>query len=216
MKLRLRYLSAIFINFALPWLAYRLAHPHWGQACALLASALPLIAWMTWDLVRHRHFDALSSIVLIGIVLSLTTVTVTGVPQELTIEEPMVSGMIGVAFLVSLLLPRPIVFYLARSTMARESMQSAREFEREWKESPTLASRVRVMTLVWGVGLVTENVIRTSIVWDAESSPRAALVSNVVRYGFYGILMLWTIWYRRRIKQDAERLVNEPHSAAEL
>jgi hypothetical protein len=214
MKLRLRYLSAIFINFALPWLAYRLAHPHWGQACALLASALPLIAWMSWDLVRHRHFDALSAIVLIGIVLSLVTVTVTGVPQELTIEEPMVSGMIGVAFLVSLLLPRPIVFYLARSTMARESMQSAREFEREWSESPALASRVRVMTLVWGVGLVTENVIRTSIVWDAESSPRAALVSNAVRYGFYGVLMLWTIWYRRRIKQDAERLVNEPHSPA--
>jgi hypothetical protein len=214
MKLRLRYLSAVFINFALPWLAYRLAHPHWGQAGALLASALPLIAWMAWDLVRHRHFDALSSIVLIGILLSLATVTVTGVPQELTIEEPMVSGMIGVAFLVSLLLPRPIVFYLARSTMARESMQNASEFERDWRESPTLASRVRVMTLVWGIGLVAENVIRTSIVWDAESSPHAALVSNLVRYSFYGALMLWTFWYRRRIKQDAERLVSGPHNAS--
>jgi len=70
------------------------------------------------------------------------------------------------------------------------------------------------MTLVWGVGLIAENVIRTSIVWDAESSPRAAMVSNVVRYSFYGILMVWTFWYRRRIKQDAERLVHEPHSAS--
>jgi hypothetical protein len=216
MKLRLRYLSAIFINFALPWLAYRLAHPHWGQAGALLVSAIPLIAWMTYDMVRHQHFDALTCIVLIGVVLSLATVTMSGVPQELTIEEPLVSGMIGVAFLVSLLLPRPIVFYLARSTMARTSMQSASDFERDWTASPTLAPRIRFMTLVWGIGLVAENIIRTSIVWDAESDHHAAVVSNVVRYGFYATLMSWTIWYRRRIKQDAERLTNRSQSAAEL
>jgi hypothetical protein len=216
MKLRFRYLSAIFINFALPWLAYRLAHAHWGQAGALLASALPLIAWMTYDMVRHQHFDALTCIVLIGIVLSLATVTMTGVPQELTIEEPLVSGMIGVAFLVSLVLPRPLVFYLARSTMARTSMQSASDFERDWRESPTLAPRIRLMTLVWGIGLVAENAIRTSIVWDAESDHHAAVVSNVVRYSFYAALMLWTLWYRRRIKQDAESLTGQSRGTAEL
>lgn len=51
-------------DFALPWLAYRLALPHGGQLGALLASAVPLIAWMSWDLLRYRHFDALSAIVL--------------------------------------------------------------------------------------------------------------------------------------------------------
>jgi hypothetical protein len=33
-----------------------------------------------------------------------------------------------------------------------------------------------------------------------------------LRYGCYGGLMLWTIWYRRRIKQDAEGYANKAES----
>ena len=67
MKVPYRYLSAMVINVALPWLAYRLALPHWGTTGALAASAAPLIAWIAWDLYHSRHFDALSAIVLAGI-----------------------------------------------------------------------------------------------------------------------------------------------------
>jgi hypothetical protein len=97
-----------------------------------------------------------------------------------------------------------MVFYMARSTIARESVESARKFEQDWRERPMLATRIRIMTLVWGVGLTAENVLRTLLVWGAESDPRAVLASNGVRYGFYAGLTLWTIWYRRCIKQDAE------------
>jgi hypothetical protein len=204
LRFRFRYLSALCINLLLPWLAYRLAYPHWGQPGGLLASAVPLLAWMAWDLVRHRHFDALSGMVLVGIVLSLAAMILTGAWQNLALDEPMVSGMIGVAFLVSLALPRPMVFYLARSTVARESVKRASEFEQEWREHPKLAHRVRIMTLVWGIGLITENTLRTLIVWGAEGDPHSVVESNVLRYGFYGVLMLWTIWYRRRIKLDAD------------
>jgi hypothetical protein len=204
MQHRFRYLSALCINVLLPWLAYRLAYPHWGQPGGLLASAVPLLAWMAWDLARHRHFDALSAIVLIGIVLSLAVMAVTGASQSLALDEPMVSGMIGVAFLVSLALPRPIVFYTARSTLARESVKRVSEFEQEWRERPKLVYRIRIMTLVWGIGLIMENASRTLIVWRAEGDPHSVVESNVLRYGFYGGLMLWTIWYRRRIQQDAE------------
>jgi hypothetical protein len=159
---------------------------------------------MTWDLARHRHFDALSAIVLIGIVLSLAAMELTGASHNLALDEPMVSGMIGVAFLASLVLPRPMVFYTARSTLARESVKRAGEFEQEWRERPRLVYRIRVMTLVWGIGLTAENVVRLLIVWRAEGDPHSLVESDVLRYGCYGALTLWTLWYRRRIKQDAE------------
>ena len=208
----LRYASALCINVLLPWLAYRLASPHWGQPGGLLLSTVPLIAWMTWDLARHRHFDALSAIVLIGIVLSLAAMELTGASHNLALDEPMVSGMIGVAFLASLVLPRPMVFYTARSTLARESVKRVSEFEQEWRERPKLVYRIRIMTLVWGIGLITENALRTLIVWGAESDPHSVVESNVLRYGCYGGLMLWTIWYRRRIKHDAEGYANKAES----
>jgi hypothetical protein len=205
MKPRLRYLSALLVNVALPWLAYRLAVPHWGQLAALLASAVPLIAWMSWDLLRYRHFDALSAIVLAGVVLSVLARLVGGDARMQSIEDPMVSGMIGASFLASLALRRPLVFYLARSTMSREDHRSAESFEKHWRERPTLAAYIRLMTLVWGVGMVGENILRSAIVWQWPNDPRSALASNMLRYGVYAGLTLWTFWLRRRIKQDALR-----------
>ena len=205
MKPSLRYLSALLVNVALPWLAYRLALPHWGQLGALSASALPLIAWMSWDLLRYRHFDALSAMVLVGIALSMLVRLIGGDARMQSIEDPMVSGLVGASFLVSLALRRPLVFYLARSTMSREDHRSAESFERHWRERPTLAAYIRLMTLVWGIDMVGENILRSAIVWQWPSDPRSALASNLLRYGVYAALTLWTFWVRRLIKQDALR-----------
>jgi hypothetical protein len=205
MKPRLRYLSALLINVALPWLAYRLAFPHWGLTGALLASALPLVAWIGWDFTRHRHFDALSAIVLAGIVLSLLALAIGGDVRLRPLEDPMVSGMIGAAFLVSLALRRPLVFYLARSTISREDPRGAAVFEQQWRDRPTLAAYIRLMTIVWGVGMLGENILRSAIVWRWPGDPHATLASTVLGSAVYGGLTLWTLWCRRLIKRDAQR-----------
>jgi len=216
MKLRPRYLTALIVNVALPWLVYRLAFPHWGHLGALAASALPLLAWMSWELLRYRHFDALSALVLVGIVLSLLAMSISlaGNTRLRAIEEPMVSGMVGVSFLVSLALPRPLVFYLARSTMSREDYRSVESFERHWRERPTLVAYIRLMTLVWGIGMTGENVLRSLIVWQWPGDPRSAIASNVLRYGVYAGLTAWTFWCRRLIKRDALRYPDDTVSEA--
>jgi hypothetical protein len=210
MKARLRYLSALLVNVAFPWLAYRFAFPHYGHLGALVASALPLIAWMSWDLLRHRHFDALSAIVLVGIVLSLIAMAAGGDSHMRALEDPMVSGMIGVSFLVSLAFPRPLVFYLGRSTRAREDHRSVESYEKHWRERPVLAAYIRLMTLVWGLGMTGENLLRTLIIWRWPNDPHSALASEVLRYGVYAGLTVWTFWCRRRLKQDAMRYPPDP------
>ncbi|KXU84876.1 hypothetical protein CI15_21505 [Paraburkholderia monticola] len=213
MKSRLRYLSALIVNVALPWLAYRLAFPHWGQAGALAASALPLIIWMTMDLLRYRHFDALSALVLAGVLPSLATRLTFDNARMQLIEDPMVSGFIGIVFLASLTLRKPMVFYMARSTMAREDHRSAELFERHWRERPTLAAYIRLMTLVWGVGMIGENIVRSAIVLQWPNDSRSAIASTVLRYAVYGVLTAWTFLIRRRIKRDARRYpADEPVS----
>jgi hypothetical protein len=199
-----RYLSAVLINLLVPWLAYRLTLPHWGYAGALAASAVPLVAWMVWDYARLRHFDALSAIVLAGLLLSLGCMPLGVGEHGRALQEPTISGMIGAVFLLSLPLRRPLVFYLARSTMARESRSGAADFERHWRERPELALSIRHMTLVWGVGLVAENIVRYWIVSSWSDSEHAVLVSKLLKYGVYGALTLWTIWYRRYIRRSAD------------
>jgi hypothetical protein len=201
MNNRARYLSAICINVLFPWLAYHLAYPQWGHLGALAASTLPLIAWMTWDLLRLRHFDALSAIVLVGTLFSLAVSSYIDNPRTRLFEEPVISGLIGIAFLISLAFPRPLVFYLGRSTVAREQDEGTAQFEQWWRDNPGLVAVVRKMTLVWGLGLTAENAVRLLLNIEWGDAAWIVSVSTVLRYATYGGLTLWTFLERRRMKR---------------
>ena len=115
MKLRPGFVLELAVNFLLPWLAYRLALPHLGETGALIASAVPPIVWSLIELVRFRRVDALSVMVVAGIVLSVAAMVLGGSPRVLLLRASLVSGAIGVVFLLSLPLRRPLLFYLARA-----------------------------------------------------------------------------------------------------
>jgi hypothetical protein len=200
-RARARYLSAICINVLLPWLAYKLAYPHWGHLGALAASTLPLIAWISWDLLRFNHFDALSAIVLVGTILSLTVSSILDTPRSRLFEQPIISGLIGIAFLISLALPRPLVFYLGRSTVAREQHGGAAQFEQRWRDEPSLVAIIHKMTLVWGFGLTIENVLRLLLSIEFEGEPWVGNVSTMMQYATYGGLTLWTFLQRKQLRR---------------
>ncbi|WP_345813731.1 VC0807 family protein [Paraburkholderia sp. PREW-6R] len=203
MKLRPGFVLELVVNFLLPWLAYRYALPHLGETGALIASAVPPIVWSLIELVRFRRVDALSVIVVAGIVLSVAAMAVGGSPRMLLLRESLVSGAIGIAFLLSLPMRRPLIFYLARASVAREMEGGAARFEALWRERPGLAAAMRLMTLVWGVGLTAETMLRAwmALTWPVE---RFLVVSPFIGYGIYGGLTLWTVWYRKTLRSRAE------------
>ncbi|MFP3566591.1 VC0807 family protein [Paraburkholderia sp. SIMBA_030] len=199
MKLRPGFVLELAVNFLLPWLAYRFALPHLGETGALIASAVPPIVWSLIELARFRRVDALSVMVVTGIVLSIAAMALGGSPRMLLLRESLVSGAVGVVFLLSLPMRRPLIFYLARVTVAREMEGGAARFEALWRERPALATSLRLMTLVWGVGLTGETALRAwmALTWPIE---RFLLVSPFIGYGIYGGLTLWTLWYRKTMR----------------
>jgi hypothetical protein len=203
MKLKLGTLVELAVNFLLPWLVYRWAQPHYGETGALYASAIPPIVWSVVEFVRLRRVDFMSLFVLAGIVLSIVAMMLGGDSRALLVRESFVSGAFGVAFLLSLALRRPLIFYLARSTIARESEDSIARFEAAWAERPALRRSLRLMTAAWGAGLTLEMVLRFWLVWHL-SVERVLVVSPFVSYAIYGGLMLWTLWYRRRLRAKAQ------------
>jgi hypothetical protein len=203
MKLRPGFVLELAVNFLLPWLAYRLALPHLGETGALIASAVPPVVWSLIELARFRRVDALSVMVVAGIVLSIAAMALGGSPRMLLLRESLVSGAIGVAFLLSWPLRRPLIFYLARASVAREMEGGAARFEALWQERPNLSTAIRFMTLVWGVGLTAETALRAwmALTWPIE---RFLVVSPFIGYGIYGGLTLWTLWYRKSLRSRAE------------
>ena len=202
MKLRPAFLLELAVNLFLPWLAYRIAMPHWGETGGLIASAVPPVVWSFVELARFRRVDALSLIVLLGIVLSIGAMALGGSPRMLLLRESLVSGAVGVAFLLSLPMRRPLIFYLARATVAREVAGGAERINALWDERPAFAASMRMMTAVWGVGLTTETALRSWMAWSWPVE-RFLVVSPFIGYGIYGALLAWTLWYRKTLRNGS-------------
>ncbi|MBC8745690.1 MULTISPECIES: VC0807 family protein [Paraburkholderia] len=203
MKIRPGFVLELAVNFLLPWLAYRLALPRVGETGALIASAVPPVVWSAIELARFRRVDALSVMVVVGIVLSVAAMALGGSPRMLLLRESLVSGAVGVVFLLSLPMRRPLIFYLAHATVAREMEGGAAHFEALWRERPGLPTAMRTMTLVWGVGLSAETALRAwmALTWPIE---RFLVVSPFIGYGIYAGLALWTLWYRKTMRSRVD------------
>ena len=195
----------LLVNFLLPWLIYRYTQAQYGETHALILSAAPPLLWSGVELARFRRVDALSLMVLIGIVLSLGAMALGGDARMLLMRESLVSGVIGLAFLLSMFCRRPLIFYLARATVARESgwtHDAAGRFDDLWEQRPALAKSLTLMSLVWGLGLLGETLLRAWLAWTWPVE-RFLLITPFLSYAIFGALAAWTFLYRQRMRRQA-------------
>ncbi len=137
------------VNFILPFVIVNYAEARLGDIRALLALSAPPILWSLVEFARHRRLDALSLLVVSGIALSLLAILGGGGPRFLPLREKLVTGVIGLVFLGSALIGKPLVYELARATMRRKSAAEAEEFE-ALQVHAGFRRTMTVMTLVWG------------------------------------------------------------------
>jgi hypothetical protein len=201
----------ILVNFLGPFLIYDLTKKTLGDVGALMASSAPPIAWSLFEFARKRRVDALSMLVLAGIALSLLAFIGGGGARFLQLREKLVTALIGLVFLGSAAIGRPLIFELARANLRRRNPTSLESFE-GMRDNVYFRRTMMVMTLVWGFGLIAEAAVAVLLVLNL-SIRNYLLVSPVVGYSFVGILTLWTWWYaQRQVRKGAARRA----AAAEL
>ena len=194
----LKLLPELLFNFLFPWLCYRWAHPQWGETTALIVSSLPPLLWSGYELLRFRRIDALSLLVLAGIVLSLLVMLLGGSPRVLLMRESLLSGLFGVAFLLSLFCEKPLVYHLALATVSREGADGEQRLVQRWQEAG-FRQGIRQMTWLWGGGLTLETILRALMIWQMPVET-FLLLSPFVSYGIMGALAALTWLGRRRLR----------------
>jgi hypothetical protein len=189
----------LLVNFLLPYLIYVKAEAGIGQVHALLAASLPPIVWSVIEFARKRRVDAVSILVLAGIVLSLLAFFGGGSARFLQLRENLVTGLIGLVFLGSAAIGRPLIYQLARAGKLRKSQAEAEQFE-ALRAKQHFRHGMTIMTLVWGFGLLVQTMVACLLVFRL-SIRHYLIVSPIIGYGTMGGLALWTFWYVKQMKR---------------
>ena len=193
-------LLEVVVNVAGPFLIYTATHARWGDVAALLAASVPPLIWSLAGFVRNRRLDALSILVMAGIALSLLAFLGGGSARMLQLREKLVTLLIGLAFLGSAAIGKPLIWPLARATVGRQSPDALAQFDAR-RNDTGLRRAVMVMTLVWGTGLVAEFAVAVALIY-LLSIADYLIVAPLVGYGTIGGLALWTALYRRRLRAN--------------
>jgi hypothetical protein len=177
-------------------LAKRFVSPSEFTALAF-ATTFPLLK-SVYDILRRRELDPIALLVLLGILVSIAALFFGGDPRLLLIRESFLTGAFGIACFLSLILPRPIMFYVGRYFVAGHDAERREAFNARW-QIPAVRRAHRFITIVWGLVAIGEFTLRAIMVYKLSSSVvlvASPFILGLVTVGTIG----WTFWYARRVR----------------
>ncbi|HWE92241.1 MAG TPA: VC0807 family protein, partial [Pseudonocardiaceae bacterium] len=162
----------------------------WG---ALLAGALVSGCLLVAEAIKARRLEIFSGFMLGVFTIGLLSALVSGDPRFLIVKDSFGTGLLAAAFLISAVIGKPLVYYAAR----RFAGERAAEMEARYAASPGMRRGVRLSSVIWGVGLLTEAIVRIPLAYSLPVSTMAGL-SQVLMIGTIGTLMTVNIVVMRR------------------
>ena len=168
-KMLSNMLPNLLINAGVPFVVNMLARPHMSTINALLlASSVPALFTLGGILWKKR-IDAVGVLVVVGLLLTAVFALLFKSPQLLLLQGAAVSGLFGIAMLVSLCFPKPILFYVIRSVRMQNNPQRIASFNADWA-FPQVRSLYRLLTAVWGCVTLGSLLLLTILVFTLPIS----------------------------------------------
>jgi len=202
-----RMLPTLLFNAVVPLLINILARPYMSTIDALLlASSVPAL-FTLGSLIWKKHIDVLGLLVVASLLLTAAFALVFKSPRLLLLQGSAVNGLFGVVMLVSLLFPRPILFYLVRSIQTQGDPQRLASFNADWS-FPQFRSFYRVMTTFWGCITVAQVMLLALLAFNLPISLMLVL-SPILNFAVILPAAHWSMHYLGKNKRIFDQLRQE-------
>ena len=147
--------------------------------------------------MRKGRPDLIASISLVTILLSLGLAAASDDTRVLQIRESYITLIMGVVFVVSSMVRKPILWLLAKHQAKSEEHRAHRK------------KMLGTVNAVWGWSFVLEFGAK---LWMIENLPisRVLALSPVMFYGVTAVTFLWTLWWLRRETKKAAKVADTP------
>lgn len=199
----LPWMQMVLLSVVAPIVIYDvLTDRGYGQIAALLLSGIGPLLDMLVTVVRSGRIDEFSAVVLGFLALGVLASLAFSDPRLFLVKESVVTGLFGLVLLGSLVVaPRPLMFYFGRRFATGGAPARIEWWNGLWRFAGFRRTQW-VLTLVWGIVLLAEAVIRVVLTYTLPVATMV-VVNNVAPLVVIGLLVLWTITYARRAQARA-------------
>lgn len=152
---------AILMDLVVPVLGYYLLRAFGVEpVLALVIAALPTAIFLIGKAIVNRKFDALGLFVLVLLIVGVGVSFITGSPRFLLAKSGWVTAVIGIGFLVTLFFRRPLSYTLAKAMLSKAAKFRTHTWDEQWERDPAFRKPWRVTTVMWGLGMLADAVLR--------------------------------------------------------
>ncbi|MEU3986479.1 VC0807 family protein [Streptomyces sp. NPDC026672] len=155
-------LASLIVDVVVPLGSYYLLKDGLGTstfAALAWSSVVPAVRTF-WSAARERSLNALAALILVVNVASLLMSFVSGDPRLMLAKDSGVSSVIGIGILVSVLLGKPMMTVGMKPWVVKGMPAREAAWDRLMATSPAFRRTERRFSLVWGVVMLLECVVR--------------------------------------------------------
>jgi hypothetical protein len=193
-------LPSLLMNVAVPLLIDLLAKKYMSTIDALLLASVVPALFTLGNFIVKKHIDFLGILSIISLLLSSVIALLFNIPRLLLIQTSSVIGILGLLMLLSLLFPRPALWYLARSLLAQNDPPRYASFHFGWSNLPQYRTFYRTLTAVWGCVTVANLLLQLTLAFTLPIP--VVLVLNPILVTC--IMVLTMIWSTRTINKNKQ------------
>ena len=187
------------LDVGLPLAAYYLLHLAGASDwVALLAGTLAAGVRIVWVAARDRTWNAFATVMLVSFLGGLGLAFVSGDPRFLRLKDSVLTGTIGICFLVSTAVGRPLTLAAAQGW----GEGSGGPLVADYDTNPLVRRGHQVCSLAWGFGLLAEALIRIPLIYLLPVTVMVGL-STAITVTAISLLIAFTFAYIRRVRQRA-------------
>ena len=189
--------ASLVVSALVPYVVYRLAAPHYPKdsVTPLLFSTIVPALWLAWGLVRKRTVDAIAIIAICEVVVTIAVTLLASSVGWALIARATQGALVGLVFAGSVLIGRPIIYYIARQFAVGMNPERAEGFDRA--HTLDKGRTFSIATLVWSAGLILLSAIQ--VVLAIRLAPaNYLLVAPILSVTGNIAMMVWSIRFSIR------------------
>ncbi|WP_432885767.1 VC0807 family protein [Kribbella sp. CA-245084] len=190
-------LAPVLVDLVVPLLIfYGLRQSGVGVVGATLAGSVIPVVRTAYSIVRGRKVDWMAVFMIIALAVGTSASLAMHSPRMLLAKDGVITALCGLWMLGTVALGKPLLLSIGRGIAeAKRGKGGGSVWAGRWDSEPRFRYGIRLVTIVWGVGLVFDAVVRVVIAYvlPLDAVPGVTTIQWIVLFALlYGFMMIYS------------------------